>query len=170
MGFRHSDLNNNTEAVNGATPVTTTSASIDNNSVMKAGTALNSWNGFSSDDLTAARTVYPVGTYTNWITLPNSGKYPGYSHYFILDYSDPISITWNASLVSTSTVTLEVYQYGVFKQVIASGIPNTGSYNYPIMNAVGTGGHSAYEIQVRIISDANTSISDFSSMFDIVSD
>jgi hypothetical protein len=171
IGFRHSDLNNNTEAQNGAIPVPTTSAGIDNNSVMKAGTALNSWAGFSSDDIVAAQTVYPVGLgYSNWITSPNSGKYPNYSHYFILDYSDPISITWNASLVSTPTVTLQVYQNGVFKQTIAVGVPNTGSYSYPIMNAVGNGSHSAYEIQVKIISEANTLISDFSSMFDIVSD
>ncbi|MBO9202093.1 MULTISPECIES: M57 family metalloprotease [Niastella] len=171
IGFRHSDLANNTEAQNGAIAVPTTSAGIDNFSVMKAGTALNSWAGFSSDDIVAAQTVYPIGLgYSNWLTSPNSGKYPNYSHYFILDYSDPINITWNASLVSTPTVTLQVYQNGVFKQTIGIGIPNTGSYSYPIMNAVGTGGHSAYEIQVKIISDASSFVSDFSSMFDIVSD
>jgi len=171
IGFRHSDLANNTEPQNGAIAIPTTSAGIDNSSVMKAGTALNSWAGFSVDDIVAAQSVYPVGLgYTNWLTSPNSGKYPNYSHYFILDYSDPINITWNASLVSTPTVTLQVYQNGVFKQTIAVGVPNTGSFSYPIMNAVGNGAHSAYEIQVKIISDASSFVSDFSSMFDIVSD
>ncbi|OQP45269.1 hypothetical protein A4H97_32645 [Niastella yeongjuensis] len=171
IGFRHSDLANYTEAQNGAIAIPTTSAGIDNFSVMKAGTALNSWAGFSSDDIVAAQSVYPVGLgYSNWLTSPNSGKYPGYSHYFILDYSDPINITWNASLVSTPTVTLQVFQNGVFKQTIGIGIPNTGSYSYPIMNVVGNGAHSAYEIQVKIISDASSFVTDFSSMFDIVSD
>jgi hypothetical protein len=170
IGFRHSDLNNNTEPVNGATPVTTTSAGIDNLSVMKAGTALNSWNGFSSNDIIAAQTVYPRAANNNWITSPNSGKYPAYSHYFILNYDEHIPVSWNASLVSTPTVTLEVYHAGVFKQVIASGIPNTGSYSYPFMEIVGGGSHYANEIQVKIISDANPAISDFSVMFDIVAD
>jgi hypothetical protein len=64
---------------------------------------------------------------------------------------------------------LEVYQNGVFKQTIASNISNTGSYSYAIMPAAdnNAGSSSIFEVQVRIISDANPAISDFSSMFDI---
>lgn len=170
IGFRHSDLDNNTESVNGATEVTTTSPNIDNNSVMKAGTAENTWNGFSTDDGIAAQTVYPVGSYTNWITSPNNGKYPGFSYYHISDYNDPITITWDASLINTATVTLEVYQNGVYVQSIAEGIPNTGSYSYPIMNVVGGGNHNAFEVQVRLRSDNHEWIDDFSPMFYIVSE
>jgi hypothetical protein len=170
FGFRHTNWQLRGEPQLGAIAVSATSASQDPNSVMNGGTANNSWTGFSTDDVNAARAIYPTGTYTNWITAPNSGAYPGYSHYYFLDYSDPVAITWNAGLVSTSTVTLQVFQNGNFVQTIAAGIPNSGSYNYPVMNVVGGGAHQIHEIQIKIISDANPSITDFSSMFDIYVD
>lgn len=169
IGFHHTNWQSQGEPQYGASAILTTSAGADANSVMNGGTALNSWVGFSSDDQTAARTIYPPGPYTNWITSPNSGKYPGYSHYYLYDYYDNITVTWNASLVSTSTVTLQVFQNGVFKQTIATGIPNNGSYAYPLMGAAdgGLGSSSIFEVQVKIISDTDPSIFDFSSMFDI---
>lgn len=170
LGFRHTNWQLRGEPQLGAIAVMATSASQDPNSVMNGGTANNSWAGFSTDDVIAAQATYPHGPYSGWITAPNSGQYPGTSHYSLLEYSDPITISWNASLVSTSTVTLQCYQNGNFVSTFATGVPNTGSYSYPIMNLVGGGNHSAYEIQVRIVSDANPAIADFSTMFDIFVD
>lgn len=57
-------------------------------------------------------------------------------------------------------------------KTIASNIPNTGSYIYPLAQSEYDwgSGHSAYELQVKIISDANPSIYDFTSAFDIAID
>lgn len=170
FGFRHTNWQLLGEGQSGAIAITATSASQDPNSVMNGGTANNSWNGFSPDDVIAAQAVYPVGTYSNWITSPNGGKYPSYAHYYVYDGSAPITITWNSSLVNTSTVTLQVYQKGTLRETLGTSIPNTGSYVYPVNLSVLDGNHDFYEVQFKITSNANPSITDFSSMFDFVYD
>jgi hypothetical protein len=137
-------------------------------SVMNGGTALNSWNGFSTYDVVAAQTIYPKGQYDNWLTSPEGGKYPGYGHLYLIDYPNTATITWNTSLVSTSTVTLQIYQFGTYVKTIASNIPNTGSYEYPLAQTDYTwNAYHAYELQVKIISDDNPDIFDYTSMFDV---
>lgn len=91
--------------------------------------------------------------YSNWITYH---EIPRYSNTL------PLNVVWNKNLVSTPTVKFEIYQYGVFKAVIATGVPNTGdaSIEGAIDYLVEMG---AFEkVKVKIISEADPSIFDFS--------
>lgn len=141
----------------------------DANSVMNGGTALFSWNGFSTFDVIAAQTVYPQGPYHNWLTSPGgSNKYTYLYYYYISDVTTPVTITWNSSLVITPTVTLQVYYDGAYVQTIASGIPNNGSYSYPLAQAGShpiPGGAFMSGLRVKIIADNNPSISDLTPVF-----
>jgi hypothetical protein len=169
LGFWHSNWqtndgpNTDTHILVPGTPTT------DPNSVMNGGTALNTWNGFSSYDQIAARTIYPQGTYYNWLTAPGgTSKFTSYPYYYVTDKSTPIQITWNASLVSTSTVSLELYFDGNYVATIASHIPNSGSYSYPLAQVASHtlegGFYFMSGFRVRIIADDN-GISDYSQIF-----
>lgn len=75
LGFRHSNYAQNGEsaATEGAVHVPNTPTSgNDGGSVMNGGTALNGWAGFSSADLAAARTLYPVPTV--WVTSGSNAE------------------------------------------------------------------------------------------------
>lgn len=116
------------------------------------------WTAFSFYDTIAAQALYPYGTYGQWLTDIN--YFSGYNE-------DPMpAITWNAGLVSTSTVSLEIFQHGVSKGIIASHIPNNGSYvidlRLPILQPEG---HTWPDLQIRLIADDNPSISDMSPGF-----
>nr|WP_294898362.1 hypothetical protein [uncultured Pedobacter sp.] len=107
---------------------------------------------------------------TNWITdLDNSIRYNDYG----------CTIKWNSQLVTTNTVTFEVYQFGVLKGTIVSGTPNDGEqymdwttlattggnpYGGPIETGVGDP-HWWYDVQLKIISDSNPNISSITPKF-----
>ncbi|MDJ1503385.1 M57 family metalloprotease [Xanthocytophaga agilis] len=148
----------------------------DPNSVMNSGVYYNGvvppWNSFSTYDKIAVQYLYPWGTYDKWLTSPE-GKYTGLYGYGIFggDRYDQsyasFDITWNNALVTTSTVTLQLYEKGALKGTLASNIPNTGYYHVNNTPLLPTNMTPAYTplIQIKIISDANPAISDFSSTF-----
>jgi hypothetical protein len=105
-------------------------------------------------DRSITLTINPAPpNYNNWFTdWDNSMRYNG------SDWST--TMTWNKDLVATGTVTIEVYQDGVFKGVVASNIPNTGTAFKDFTPYCELIGHTFYNITLRIISDANPSISD----------
>lgn len=98
VGFRHSNWNSNdcfggcggNPGPDGANLIAGTPTS-DGASVMNGGTATNSWNGFSTNDQLAARTLYPLPKPT--VTVTNVGGFP--------------QVSWTASGKATSfSVTL----------------------------------------------------------------
>ncbi|MNK23871.1 hypothetical protein D3C87_421710 [compost metagenome] len=103
-------------------------------------------------------------SYDNWIN--------DIGHFAIYNNDIPPAITWNKNLVNTNTVSLELYQYGVSRGFIGKNIPNTGSYtvDYSASQYGLVGGFNKYEIQIKIISDANPSISDMTKKFDYYQD
>lgn len=173
LGFRHSNMQIIGEPQLGAGLIPGTPSS-DANSVMNGGTALNTWNGFSAYDVIAAQTLYPYGPYDKWLTSPE-GKYSsqygtGFS-LFLSDQGDVVPVKWNQNLVNTNTVSLTIYQNGQYAGVLGSRIPNTGSFSSPLVNYLqGTGNHSYHKVQIKITSDDNPSITDFTSMFYIMVD
>lgn len=173
LGFRHSNMQSLGEPQLGAGIIPGTPSS-DVNSVMNGGTALSTWNGFSAYDITAVQTLYPYGPYDKWLTS-QEGKYSseygtGFS-LFLSDNTDVVPIKWNQNLVSTNTVTLTIYQNGQYVGALGSRIPNTGSFSSPLTNYLqGTGNHSYHKVQIKITSDDNPSITDFTSMFFIMVD
>jgi hypothetical protein len=133
-------------------------------SVMNGGTADHLWNGFSTFDIVAAQYLYPYTSLDNWITTIQED--------FHADYLTPqagysgFDINWNASLVNTPTVTLEVYQHRTYVGTLASTIPNTGHFFF-------TEAHfnsffppaKQSGIQIRIINDTKEWETDLSAMF-----
>ncbi|MHA4894550.1 DUF5977 domain-containing protein [Pedobacter sp. PWIIR3] len=92
--------------------------------------------------------------YSNWVTM---ASFPMVSDDFSID------VGWNKNLVNTPTVKMEIYQNGVFKGVIATGVPNTGLLTgihvIQLLQLTGTG----FEyVKVKLISEADPSIFDFS--------
>jgi hypothetical protein len=98
IGFRHSNYTQMGESagVEGAVLISGTPTSGNaSGSVMNGGTALNSWAGFATSDLTAVRAIYPLPAPVI-TSVTNSGGYP--------------LITWNAVAGATSyTVSLITY-------------------------------------------------------------
>jgi hypothetical protein len=138
---------------------------------MNGGTALFSWTGFSQYDTIAVNYLYPFGTYDRWITAPGT-KYTYTNYIPLYDDADLLEIRWNNSLVTTSTVTIEFYQYGVKKGNIATNVANTGSYsrNRVFMRTTFHAGNSSYfenMCQIKIIADSNPAITDITSSFTI---
>ncbi|ACU60433.1 M57 family metalloprotease [Chitinophaga pinensis] len=130
------------------------------------------WNGFSTYDKAAIAYLYPWQTYDHWITFPE-GKYEplyGYSIFGGDRYSQPYAsfdITWNNTLVNTPTVSLQLFEKGSLKGTLAANVPNTGYYrveNTPLLPTNISPGYSPL-IQIRIVSNANPSISDMTSTF-----
>lgn len=159
IGLRHTNWQGSeNQEPNGAILVPGT-PSTDAASVMNRGGAptVPNWNGFSYYDTLAAQTLYPYGPYDQWLNDIN----------YFAGYNDdlPPPVTWNTSLVSTSTVSLELFQYGVSKGIVAANIPNTGSYTINYTSYLTTSGHNWTNIQVKIIADSNPAISDISPLF-----
>ncbi|NQX43468.1 hypothetical protein HQN84_31755 [Pedobacter steynii] len=176
IGLRHSNWQNLGEPQIGAILIPGT-PSADAGSVMNGGTALNSWNGFSSYDVVAINNLYPFSTYDKWLTSPES-KYKSFASNnnfwhgtaIFVGESAEFEIKWNSNLVPTETVSLQLYQYGQFKAVIANNIPNNGSYYFngssiiPYQNSPRFIG----QYQVKIVSDENPSITDKTSLFKLI--
>ncbi|HEU0054172.1 MAG TPA: M57 family metalloprotease [Longimicrobium sp.] len=101
LGFRHSNWAARGESANpeGANQIAGTPTS-DGNSVMNGGTALNSWGGFSTNDLLAARTLYPIPTPSpsiayvsgqpqlTWAALPGATSYTIYRNTYSSGYDE----------------------------------------------------------------------------------
>ncbi|MGV3767177.1 MAG: matrixin family metalloprotease [Chitinophagaceae bacterium] len=145
--------------------------SSDAGSVMNGGTALNTWNGLSANDQVAVRFLFPEAAINNWITNPNE-DFNANSAGTARSY-EGFTISWNPAVVSTSTISLHVYQNRTFIATIASGIPNSGSYYWgDIYNYIAPKVHPQFDamIQIQITSDNPTGFSDFSTMFHILYD
>ena len=96
----------------------------------------------------------PPSPYANWIS---DASVP------TIVYDDlKFDLKWNKDLVTSSTVSIEVYQHGVKKEIIASNIPNTGIASIYIFNNIYAGSSHYYGIQLKLISDENPSIFDYS--------
>ncbi|MBD1364752.1 hypothetical protein IDJ77_13105 [Mucilaginibacter sp. ZT4R22] len=101
--------------------------------------------------------------YSHWFTSwDHSMRYNG------SDWST--DMYWNKDLVATTTVTIQVYQSGVFKGVVATGVPNTGHAFLdftPYLTLHAPNAHTFENVSLKIISDSNTAISDFSDTYDM---
>jgi hypothetical protein len=120
IGFRHSNYTQQGESAGteGAVLISGTPTSGNaTGSVMNGGTALNSWAGFATSDLTAVRAIYPLAGPSSY-SVTNSGGYP--------------LISWSAVTGATSyTIKLITYntingQYqNRFFSTLASNITST---------------------------------------------
>lgn len=165
LGLRHSNWQGSeTEGSYGAILIPGTPQT-DSYSIMNSGGSggVPSWTDFSAYDKIAVQNLYPYGTYDNWILSP-ADKFPN-NYINLSEYEQNVNITWNNNLVTTNTVTIQVWQHGQLKAVIGSNIPNNGSYSYPIAQHLTDHDHYEREVQLRIISDSNPAISDYSRMF-----
>lgn len=121
LGFRHSNYTQMGESAGteGAVHIfgTPTSGNA-TGSVMNGGTALNSWAGFATSDLTAVRSIYPLPAPTG-LTVTNSGGTP--------------LISWNAMTGATSyTVQLITFntENGQYTNRYFTVLANTTSTSY----------------------------------------
>jgi predicted Zn-dependent protease len=159
IGLRHTNWQGaEYQEPNGAILIPGT-PSTDVGSVMNRGgvPTVPNWGGFSYYDIIAAQTLYPYGPYDQW--LNDIPYFSGYNE------DVPPPVTWNPGLVSTPTVSLEVFQYGISKGVVAANIPNNGSYTINYRSYLTTQGHNWTNVQVKIISDSNPGVSDISPLF-----
>lgn len=128
------------------------------------GTGSGAWNGFSTYDIVAAQYLYPYNALDKWITsiqedfdADDLAPLAGYSGF---------DITWDAALVNTPTVTLELYQHRTYIGTLASTIPNSGHFLFTeshfnsFFPAAKQSG-----VQIRIINDTKEWETDFSAMF-----
>lgn len=81
-----------------------------------------------------------------------------------------LTVTWNSSLETTSTVTIKLYQNGALLGTIGSGLPNSGSATFSrisIINQFIPGGFTNNEgnCYIELISDANPAIRDVTPYF-----
>jgi hypothetical protein len=121
LGFRHSNYTQQGESAGteGAVHIygTPTSGNA-TGSVMNGGTALNSWAGFATSDLTAVRAIYPLAGPSSY-SVTNSGGYP--------------LISWSAVSGATGyTVSLITYNTlnGQYQSRWSSALTTTTSTSY----------------------------------------
>jgi Dual-action HEIGH metallo-peptidase len=121
IGFRHSNYTQMGESAGteGAVLVTGTPTSGNaTGSAMNGGTALNSWAGFATSDLTAVRAIYPLAPPTG-LSVTNSGGQP--------------LISWNAATGASSyTVQLITFntQNGQYTNRYFTVVATTTSTSY----------------------------------------
>jgi hypothetical protein len=122
------------------------------------------WNGFSAYDIVAAQYLYPYTSLDKWITSVQDdfnadNLTPGVSY-------AGFDITWDASLVNSPTITLELYQHRTYIGTIASTIPNSGHFAFTEshFNAFFPAAKQS-GVQIRIINDTKEWETDFSAMF-----
>lgn len=169
LGFRHSDMlysSNSSQEINAPEGYNLVPGTpdFDTYSVMNSAehfSTVPNWSGFSFYDEVAARNTYPFRPYDKWITYPD-GKYPNGTS-VVIDYD--LEIKWNPNLVSTSTVSIEAFQYGQSKGIVAANIVNDGSVILNPWSFLNDDGGGFNDVQIKIISDSNPSIADFSIPF-----
>ncbi|RDC56413.1 hypothetical protein DU508_12500 [Pedobacter chinensis] len=157
LGFRHTDNPGNDSFGTIQIPGTPTS---DPNSVMNSGSynsVVPNWSSFSTYDVIAAQTLYPPGPYDSCII----GDF--------VNYIDPdnysFNLQWNNAMLATSTVTLQLYQYGIFKATIASNIPNNGNALIAPIGLASFVTNTFPQLQIKIIADDDPGRFDYSQMF-----
>jgi len=165
LGLRHSDLNTNGEGSSGAYQIPGTPVN-DPSSIMNSGSyhsVVPSFSGMTYYDKAAVQYLYPYSNLDKWIIYPTN-KYPDVE-VRITDFDQPVNITWNKDLVQTSTVTIELYQFNQLIGVIGQNIPNSGTYSYPVALYAHQEGYYAFDLCLKIISDNNPQIFDYSHLF-----
>ncbi|RPE14036.1 hypothetical protein EGT74_11150 [Chitinophaga lutea] len=167
LGLRHADWENEGAGSIGANHIPGTPWN-DFNSVMRSGTANNNWAGFSAGDVTAVQYLYPWSNpMDKWITSPDA-KAPNNIVHLVED-DQTLTVTWNTSLHTTSGVTIKLYQHGVYKGTLGTGLPNTGSatfsrlqvyqaLNFPNLYTEGN-------IRIELVSDANPAVKDITGFY-----
>lgn len=165
LGFRHTNRPGNDEY--GTVQVIGTPGS-DSQSIMNSGDFFGyvpSFSQFSYWDIVGTQNMYSKGQYDNWITNPNT-KFPN-TRITLYEYYEQIALQWNQNLVNSPTVSIEVYQYGQLKSVIASNIPNNGQYNFPIAQFLNESSSPKYykEAQIKLVAGNNPNIYDFTPLF-----
>lgn len=158
IGFLH--VNENAANIPGTT-------NNDPNSVMRGSAAASLWTGFSAGDVTAAQFVYPVTEANEYITFPEGDFSANFTNIQVT--YEGFNVTWNSSLIASSTVTLQVFHNRVLQGTVAANIANNGSYFFSESDYHTFFGYEndVFMTQIRIVSDANPSLFDDSPMFHI---
>ena len=96
--------------------------------------------------------------YSKWL---KDFDWPRYSDDWLMGFE------WNQNLVTTPTIRLEIYQDGVFRGVLASNVPNTGLIlGVNVIQYLAGQGEPYENLKVKIISEADENITDFSNESD----
>ncbi|GEM_PF-626818 len=175
IGLRHSNWQSMGESQTGASLISGTPSS-DPQSVMNGGTALNAWNGFSAYDEIAVQQLYSYNIYDRWLTFPEK-KYLSFASnnnfwhgtgLFVGNKAE-FEVKWNNNLVSTSTVSLELYQNDILKLAI-SNIPNNGSHLLDASAVISYQNNPRIigQYYIKIKSDSNPAITDKTGLFKLV--
>lgn len=160
LGFRHTNWASDGEPSQpvGAYQISGTPTT-DSQSIMNSGSAFSgvpNWSGFSTYDVIAAQTLYPFSAYDNWLA--------DVTYFSIYNNDIPPAITWNNALVYTNTVSIELFQFGASKGIIAQNVPNNGSFSVDYSYLL-PGSFTKCGVQLKIIADDNPNITDMTRMF-----
>lgn len=165
LGLRHTNWLSDGEGSFGTTLIPGTPQT-DHFSIMNSGnyhSSVPSFTSMANYDKIAVETLYPFNQYDQWITFP-AGRYPNVELY-VYDFTEPIEIKWNKDLVQTSSVKLELYQNNQFVHLIGNNVPNTGTYSYPFMLYATPSAPYVFDTYIKITSNSNPSIFDYSPLF-----
>lgn len=91
----------------------------------------------------------------------NPNKLITYTEFPQVSDTFAVLVYWNKNKISSSTVSFEVYQYGVLKGVVASNISNSGMANLNIIQYLQIDGHTFRNVRLKLISDADPSVNEF---------
>ena len=91
----------------------------------------------------------------------NPNKLITYAEFPQVSDTFAVLVYWNKNKISSSTVSFEVYQYGVLKGVVASNISNTGMANLNIIQYLQIDGHTFRNVRLKLISDADPNVNEF---------
>lgn len=168
LGLRHTDNPGSDSFGTALVPGTPTT---DSQSIMNTPSPVPAWSQFSNYDQITAQYLYPTNSNSGIITSPAT-KYPNIQ-LTLADYGLNYSIQWDASRISSSTVTLQLYQFGVLKATIATNTANDGEFSYALTDNLArdtTNDHYTSEVQIKIVDDNNSANYDLTPLFYIYVD
>jgi hypothetical protein len=155
IGFRHTNWSQRGEQADpdGANTVPGTPTS-DPNSVMNGGTANFSWNGFSSNDILAAQTLYPQNNLiSNGLISPNGGEsfhgrtQGGGSAIF------QMQIVLNTAVFNPTQVAVDLFQND---RAYYYGVHNVVNGTVSFVSAFPGAGLNVYKIKVTDVNNPNS--------------
>ena len=151
IGFEHTDA---------FAPNISGTSQNDANSVMNSGTAGNLWTSFSTGDLVAARSVYPVNENAEYVTFPEGDYSANFTNVTVTYEGFPVN--WNPSLISSSTVSIQVLHDITVLGTVAANIPNNGSYFFTEDDYHSYFGweNDVFMVQIRVQNDVTNAFDD----------
>lgn len=97
----------------------------------------------------------------NGICTINSDKIITFCDFPMYSDTFAVNVLWNSSKITATTVSFEVYQYGIFKGIAAANVSNNGSAILNIIQFLQFDGNTMRNVRLKIISDNNPTIYEY---------